>query len=208
MISDACHIKFGYVGGGDSETVLRFSYDVAFASPEHDVVILELADQTKTLPGPLILKDTNVPNTKLHIIGHPKGIELQHDPGCKTIEDQAELTELVNKGISFFTSQGYDSDRVVADYSPCVLSPDHILFHCSKSTAHGASGSPLIVIKDVPRVTGMLLRGHPLLYYNYGKDEDRPDLLVESGVSMEKVKSLLVEHSLPQLAQELFSENA
>ncbi|XP_048732974.2 uncharacterized protein LOC125649466 isoform X4 [Ostrea edulis] len=206
MIKDTCHIKFGFVGG-DSETVLRFSCDVAFASPEHDVVILELADQPKTLPRPLIMKDTNIPNAKLHIIGHPKGIELQHDPGCKTIENQAELTELVNKGISFFTSQGYNSDQVMADYAPCVLSPDHILFHCSESTAHGASGSPLIVIKDIPKVTGMLLRGHPHLYYNYSKGEDRPDLLVESGISMEKIKSLLVEHSLHHLVDDLFSQD-
>ncbi|XP_061194804.1 uncharacterized protein LOC133202965 [Saccostrea echinata] len=208
MITKSSLIKFGFVDGkSDTKSVLGFSYDVAFVSQKHDVVILELNEDTN-LPPPLILKDTNIPGVKLHVIGHPKGIELQHDPGCKIIEDQAELTELVNKGIDFFTGLGYKIDQVKEDYAPCVLSSDHILFHCSESTAHGASGSPLIVIKEKPQVTGMLLKGHPHLYYNYSSGkEDHPELLVESGISMEKVHSLLIEHSLIQLAEELFSQN-
>ncbi|XP_062616622.1 uncharacterized protein LOC134278329 [Saccostrea cucullata] len=208
MITKSALIKFGFLGGNsDMLSVLKFSYDIPFASQHHDVVILELSEE-KNLPPPLILKDTNIPGVKLHVIGHPKGIELQHDPGCKIIDDQEELTELVNKGINFFTSLGHDKEEVEKDYAPCFLSTDHILFHCSKSTAHGASGSPLIVIKERPQVTGMLLKGHPYLYYNYNSGkEDHPELLVESGISMEKVHSLLVEHSLIQLAEELFSQN-
>ena len=186
-----------------------FSYDVAFASPVCDVVILELLGSGKDLPKPISLNMTNLSriHEKLHIIGHPNGMELQHDPGGKIIKKKEELNELVKEGIEFFSSQGYEKTEVEEDYKPCVISPDHILFHCSQSTAHGASGSPLIVISDdQPQVTGMLLRGHPKFYYNYkkGKDKERPDLLVRSGISMKKVHSLLKEHKLDDLAADLF----
>jgi hypothetical protein len=208
MISGSCKITFGYVGDGDTETVFRFSYDVAFASPDDDVVILELSDQTQNLPQPLILKDTNIPSSQLHIIGHPKGLELQHDPRCHVINNQEELTKLVNDGIKFFTKKGYERDGVKEDYLSCSQSQDHVLFHCSISTTHGASGSPLIVIKDVPKVTGMLLQGHPKVYYNCNESDVPPDILVECGISTEKVKSLLLNYSLKELADDLFSEHS
>ena len=206
-------IRFSFLGNNKDNKETHsdmFSYDVAFASPLCDVVILELLGNEKDLPKPLSLNSTNLSRIqeKLHIIGHPSGMELQHDPGCKIIKKKEELNELVKDGIEFFSSQGFDKTEVEEDYKPCVISPDHILFHCSQSTAHGASGSPLIVISDdQTQVTGMLLRGHPKLYYNYkkGKDKERPDLLVESGISMEKVHSLLKEHALDDLAADLFS---
>lgn len=208
-IIDEFQIKFGFVSDNPDSINTKFSYEVAFASPSHDVVILELI-QGNNLPDPIHLKSTNVPSAKLHVLGHPNGVELQHDPGCIIIEEEDEIDQLVEQGISFFTDQGYTEDKVREDYKPCILSPDHILFHCSKSTAHGASGSPLIVIKDKPQVIGMLLRGHPKLYYNYRRDHkgtnDRPDLLVELGISMEKVHSLLIHHSLHELADDLFSQ--
>lgn len=208
-INDEFQIKFGFVRDNPDSINSNFSYEVAFASPSHDVVILELIQDNK-LPDPIHLKDTNIPSAKLHVLGHPNGVELQHDPGCVIIKDEEELDELVEQGISFFTSQGYTESKVKEDYAPCILSPDHILFHCSKSTAHGASGSPLIVIiKDKPQVIGMLLRGHPKLYYNYRNNhdketKDRAYLLVELGISMEKVRSLLIHHSLNELADDLF----
>ena len=209
-ISRNLEIRFSFLGNKDDKEIPSdmFSYDVAFASPLCDVVILELLGN-EDLPKPISLNRTNLSRIqeKLHIIGHPNGMELQHDPGCKIIKKKEELNELVKEGIEFFSSQGYDKTEVEEDYKPCVISPDHILFHCSQSIAHGASGSPLIVISDdQPQVTGMLLRGHPKLYYNYkkGKDKERPDLLVESGISMEKVHSLLKEHKLDDLAADLF----
>lgn len=207
-ITDEFQIKFGFVRDNPDSINSNFSYEVAFASPSHDVVILELIQDNK-LPDPIHLKDTNIPSAKLHVLGHPNGVELQHDPGCIIIKDEEELDELVEQGISFFTNQGYAESKVKEDYAPCILSPDHILFHCSKSTAHGASGSPLIVIKDKPQVIGMLLRGHPKLYYNYRNNhdketKDRAYLLVELGISMEKVRSLLIHHSLNELADDLF----
>lgn len=213
MITDCSGICFGYKDE-KPEALRMFSYDVAFASPPHDVVILELTD-SRDVPKPLLLTDIFIPGGKLHVIGHPNGIKLQHDPGCKVIEDEEELSDIVNRGIHFFTQEGLNERQVRMDYSPCVLSEDRILFHCSKTTAHGASGSPLIVIKDMPPsnkktalVTGMLLRGHPGLYYNRSKGKEVPtELLLETGISMEKISSLLSEHSLQQLADELFSEN-
>ncbi|XP_078339460.1 uncharacterized protein LOC111108810 isoform X4 [Crassostrea virginica] len=210
-ISCNLEIRFSFLGNKHDKEIHSdmISYDVAFASPFCDVVILELLGNEEDLPKPISLYRTNSSTTqeKLHIIGHPNGWELQHDPGCKIIKKKEELNELVKGGIEFFSSQGYDKTEVEEDYKPCVISPDHILFHCSQSTAHGSSGSPLIVISDdQPQVTGMLLRGHPKLYYNYkkGKDKERPDLLVESGISIEKVHSLLKEHKLDDLAADLF----
>ena len=207
------NIHFSFVENnknGKEISSYMFSYDVAFASPVCDVVILELLGNKKDLPKPISVNSTNLSRIqeKLHVIGHPNGMELQHVPGCKIIKKKEELNELVKDGIEFFSSQGFDKIEVEEDYKPCVISPDHILFHCSLSAPHGAAGSPLIVISDdQPQVTGMLVRGHPKFYYNYkkGKDKVRPDLLVMSGISMEKVHSLLKEHELDDLAADLFS---
>ncbi|XP_061191648.1 uncharacterized protein LOC133199838 [Saccostrea echinata] len=178
-----------------------------FASQHHDIVILELS-QENNLPPPLILKDTNIPGVKFHLVGNSEGIKLQHVPGCQIIEDQAELTDIVNRGIDFFTGLGYEREQVELDYATCVLSPDHILFHSPMNIVHGASSSPLIVIKEKPQVIGMLLRGYPKLYFNDSRCIGaHPELLIESGISMEKVHSLLKEHSLIQLAEDLFSQN-
>lgn len=207
-ITDLVQIKFGFVRDNEYRSLAQCSYDVAFASPSHDVVILELIEDTN-LPNPFHLKSINAAATKLHLIGHPGGGKLEHDPACKIIKDQKELENLVKEGISFFTSRGYREDQVKEDYKPCVLSPDRLFFHCSKSITHGASGSPLIVIinEKEAQVIGMLLRGHPKFYYNYDKrNDDRPDLLVESGISMEKVRSLLVHHSLHDLVANIFPE--
>lgn len=207
-ITNLVQIKFGFVRDNEYSSLAKCSYEVAFASPSHDVVILELIEDTN-LPNPFHLKTINAAATKLHLIGHPGGRKLEHDPACEIIKDQEELEDLVKEGILFFTSRGYGKDQVKEDYKPCILSPDHLLFHCSKSITHGASGSPLIVIinEEEAQVIGMLLRGHPKFYYNYDKrNGDRPDLLVESGISMEKVRSLLVDHSLHDLAANLFPE--
>lgn len=205
FITNHVQIKFGFVRDCDYSSLAQCSYEVAFASPSHDVVILELIEDTN-LPNPFHLKTINAAATKLHLIGHPGGRKLEHDPACKIFKDQEELENLVKKGISFFLTHSngrFTKDQVEKDYEPCVLSPDHLLFHCSESITHGASGSPLIVIinEKEAQVIGMLLRGHPKFYYNYDKrNGDRPDLLVESGISMEKVRSLLVDHSLHDLA--------
>jgi hypothetical protein len=152
MITNNCRIDFGFKDDMQKKTPLTFSYDVAFASPKHDVVILELAKGQKMLPQPLQLMNINVCCSKLHVIG-------------------------------------------------------------SKSTAHGASGSPLIVVNDIlsrnektVQAKGMLLRGFPPAYYNKSTEEEvPPDVLIESGISMEKIKSLLEEHSLHDLANDLFT---
>jgi hypothetical protein len=213
MITNSCRIYFGFKDDMQNIPALTFSYDVAFASPKHDVVILELAEDQKMLPEPLQLTNINIPCGKLHVIGHPARMKLRHDPGCKVINDQEELTKVVKKGIDYFSGQGSNRQEVQDDYSHCKLSDDRILFHCSKSTAHGASGSPLIVVNDIPsrnektvQATGMLLRGFPPAYYNKSTEEEAPpDVLIESGISMEKIKSLLEEHSLHRLANELFA---
>lgn len=208
FITNHVHIKFGFVRDCEYSSLAQCSYEVAFVSPSHDVVILELIEDTN-LPNPFHLKTINAAATKLHLIGHPGGRKLEHDPACKIIKDQKELENLVKEGISFFTSRGCKEDQVKEDYKPCILSPDHLLFHCSESITHGASGSPLIVIinEKEAQVIGMLLRGHPKFYYNYDKRNGvRLDLLVESGISMEKVNSLLICHSLHDLAANLFPE--
>lgn len=207
-ITDRVQIKFGFVRDNEYSFLARCSYDVAFASPSNDVVILELIEDTN-LPNQFHLKTINAAATKLHLIGHPGGRKLEHDPACKIIKDQKELEKLKETGISFFTTKGYTKDQVEKDYEPCILSSDRLFFHCSKSVAHGASGSPLIVIinEKEAQVIGMLLRGHPKFYYNYDKDNgDRPDLLVESGISMEKVRSLLDHQTLQELTVNLFPE--
>ncbi|XP_062616710.1 uncharacterized protein LOC134278408 [Saccostrea cucullata] len=211
MITDSCHIKmeFTKITGG---TFFKFSHDpVAFASKKDDVLILEL-DDNQTLSAPLRLTEYCIPEAKLHVFGHPDNKILQHDRDCRIIEDRAELAEVVKEGISFFTEKGFDSEVVKEDYSPCKLSRNHILFHCSESIAHGASGAPLVVVTDIARVFGMLQTGHPKLYYNNhckAKPLDgRPELLLEYGISMKKVKTLLESNSLFQLSNDLFSDES
>lgn len=205
-ITKRVEIKFKFVKDNDPVILGQCSYDVAFASPSHDIVILELIGYTR-LPNPFHLKSINAAATKLHLFGHPGGKKLRHDPACKIIKDQEELENLVKEGILFFTKSGYQKEQVEKDYNSCVLSKDRIFFHCSKSISHGASGSPLVVINNEKEVhvIGMLLKGHPEYCYNNKTDmDDRPELLLESGISMEKVCSLLNHPSLQELAVDLF----
>ncbi|XP_062614518.1 uncharacterized protein LOC134276279 [Saccostrea cucullata] len=206
ILTEQHEIKFEFLKEGAVGRIAKFKSDIAFVSPENDVLILELAE-LESEPRFFNLVEYNISEEKIHVFGHPDGIPLQHDPGCTIIDNETELTELKKEGIAFFKKEWPEKELdIIDDYAPCVISEDKILFHSSSSTAHGASGAPLtIVVNDTIKVYGMLLNGHPKIFYNYyiKRDMKRPDLLVESGISMRNVRSLL-ESCLPELEEELF----
>ncbi|XP_062581303.1 uncharacterized protein LOC134243104 [Saccostrea cucullata] len=206
-LTERYEIKFEYLKEGAVGRIVKFKPDIAFVSPENDVIVLELAE-LESEPRFFNLVEYNIFEEKIHVFGHPDGIPLQHDPGCTIINNETKLTELKKEGIAFFKKEWPDKEReIIDDYAPCVISEDKILFHSSSSTAHGASGAPLTIVdKGTLKVYGMLLNGYPKQFYNYStkKDMKRPDLLVESGISMKKVRSLL-ESCLPEeFVKELF----
>ncbi|XP_062599075.1 uncharacterized protein LOC134260540, partial [Saccostrea cucullata] len=199
-------IKFEYLNEGAVGRIVKFKPDIAFVSPENDVLVLELAE-LESEPRFFNLVEYNISEEKIHVFGHPDGIPLQHDPGCTVINNETKLAELKKEGIAFFKKELPDKEcEIKDDYALCEISEDKILFHSSSSTAKGASGAPLtIVVNDTIKVYGMLLNGHPKVFYNYfnKKDMKRHELLVESGISMRKIRSLL-ESCLPEFEQELF----
>jgi hypothetical protein len=204
-----CKIKFEYVDETKG-SVFQFSYDAPFISVKHDIAILELTsdESDRPLPPPLTLASISLPG-ELHILGHPGGAPLKFDPACDIIREESVLLNIKREAMDLFTGLGEKSSRVENEYSECKLSEDHILFHCSTSTAHGASGSPLIQIMDeTPTVIGILLKGYPKMYYNKYRNNktvnERPELLIESGISMKMLKDLLIGHNSKELAKDLF----
>ncbi|XP_056000881.1 uncharacterized protein LOC130048315 isoform X2 [Ostrea edulis] len=211
MISDTCKMSFGYVDDKINGTHFTFSYDAPFISKEHDIAILELLPVSDSvMPDALSLADLYTPTNHLYVLGHPAGRELIIDPSCRILNDEHQLNSAIKKGIKLFTSLGENKSKVEHEYCECKISQNHIFFHCSKNTAHGASGSPLVrIVHDKAEVIGILLKGYPKLYYNKyrqnTKVNKKPSVLIESGVSMEKVKDLLVrEHKLVELADIIF----
>ncbi|XP_062578882.1 uncharacterized protein LOC134240824 [Saccostrea cucullata] len=210
LITESSSIRFGYFHDKTGEN-FKFKYDVPFISKKHDIAILELIeDPSKVFPDSVELVSLNAPKTLIHILGHPGGRELQTDPGCKIIYDEHELEKTIKESVKFFSTLFVNIPIDESDFSKCKISAEQILFHCSKSTAHGASGSPLIQNEnDQPEVIGMLLEGYPKIFYNELcnniEANKRPDLLIESGISMEKVKSLLFEHRLSELSKSIFT---
>ncbi|XP_056001301.1 uncharacterized protein LOC125655555 isoform X2 [Ostrea edulis] len=210
QIMQQCKIKFGYIDENEGQ-VFTFSYDAPFVSVKYDIAILELELDAldRPLPPSLPLASINLPE-KLHVLGHPGGGILQFDPACDIIRDENALNKIKREAVDLFTELGEKASRVKEEYSECKLSKDHILFHCSTSTAHGASGSPLIqIIGENPIVIGILLKGYPKIYYNKYRDnksvnQQHPGLLIESGISMKMLKDLLIEQNLTELANKLF----
>ncbi|XP_061179330.1 uncharacterized protein LOC133187950 [Saccostrea echinata] len=212
MVTHSCCITFGCVGEKKGES-FTFSYDAPFISTKHDVAILELTTKPgHQFPAQLNFANFNTPANRLHVVGHPGGGELIFDPSCSVISDQIKLERTKEEAIKHFIFLGKTRSQVEKEYKECKLSSNHILFHCSKSTAHGASGSPLIRIANgnrKPEVIGVLLKGYPKMYYNdflnNEKAIEHPELLIESGITVEMLKSLLKPHELSKLAQDIFS---
>jgi hypothetical protein len=206
IVTEACDITFDDKNGEH----FSFHYDALFISTKHDIAILELwTDSNNSIPAPFSLADLYTPTDRLYVLGHPAGRELIIDPSCKIFCDEKDLNNTIEKGIKLFTSLGEKRSDVKDEYCECKISQNHIFFHCSESTAHGASGSPLIrIVGEKPEVIGILLKGYPKLYYNKfsqnKKVNKHPDVLIESGVSMEMVKNLLDEHQLNELADVMF----
>ncbi|XP_062597412.1 uncharacterized protein LOC134258837 isoform X2 [Saccostrea cucullata] len=213
MVTHSCRITFGCVGEKRGDT-FTFSYDALFISKQHDVAILELTNKTgQPYPAKLNFVNFNLPMDRLHVLGHPNGGELIFDPSCSIISDQEKLKETKDEAITLFTSHGKTKSQVEKEYKECKLSPNHILFHCSKSTAHGASGSPLLQIAKSTRkpvIIGMLLKGYPKMYYNEFRNNEkvnkRPELLIESGIAVETLKTLFKQHELSYLVNDIFNE--
>ncbi|XP_062579488.1 uncharacterized protein LOC134241466 [Saccostrea cucullata] len=208
LVTGLYEIKFEFLKEVDVGRIVKFKPDIAFASPEYDVLVLELEDHKFELKC-LGLVEDNACNEKLHVFGHPSGKPLQHDPACTILKEDTDLSELKKEGIAFFKKEckSLEEKDIEESYSPCVISKDKILFHSSCSTAHGASGAPLIIVcNGSPKVYGMLLCGHPGVFYNYFNGRlKRLDLLVESGISMKKVRSLL-KSFIPNLEKDLFRD--
>ncbi|XP_061178838.1 uncharacterized protein LOC133187466 isoform X1 [Saccostrea echinata] len=213
MIKHNCSITFGYVGEERGNT-FSFGYDAPFISTKHDIAILELnKDSNFPFPAKLNVAEVNIQIERLHVLGHPEGNELTFDPSCSVICNQSDLDRTKERAIEHFTSLGEEKSNVEKEYKECEISSDHILFHCSEGTAHGASGSPLFPLAKKNRkleVIGMLLKGYPKLYYNKYRNIDKankhPELLIESGITVEMLKSLLKQHKLFELANDIFDQ--
>ncbi|XP_062599194.1 uncharacterized protein LOC134260658 [Saccostrea cucullata] len=188
----------------------RLKYDIPFYSKqeEDDVALLEI--NWTDLPKPFILDMSRKRPENVTIIGHPTshGNEQIIDRTCPLISE-CDAFQTHCKALSWWKRNypNFDHKQVKNDYDS-MFKKEKVLFHCSESTTHGASGGPGIIGLDVgsPKVHLMLQEGIPGLVHNVDDASMKEILrtcpkecLVESGISMSRVYELL--SSIPQLKE-------
>ncbi|XP_061187271.1 uncharacterized protein LOC133195444 [Saccostrea echinata] len=188
----------------------RLRYDIPFFSKQEadDVALLEV--NWTNLPKPFILDISRKRPENITIIGHPAshGNEQIIDRLCPLISE-CDAFQTHCKALSWWKRNYPKSDhkKIKNDYDS-MFRREKVLFHCSESTTHGASGGPGIfdLDKGLPKVYLMLQEGIPGFVHNVHDTSMKEILricpkecLVESGISMSRVYELL--SSIPQLKE-------
>ncbi|XP_062609390.1 uncharacterized protein LOC134271154, partial [Saccostrea cucullata] len=204
------YVYFGRTREHVNYVPYRLRYDIPFYSKQEadDVALLEV-DWTD-LPKPFILDMSRKRPENVTIIGHPTshGNEQIIDRTCPLISE-CDAFQTHCKALSWWKRNypNFDHKKVKNDYDS-MFKKEKVLFHCSESTTHGASGGPGIIGLDVgsPKVHLMLQEGIPGLVHNVDDASMKEILrtcpkecLVESGISMSRVYELL--SSIPQLKE-------
>ena len=217
---DKCSIAFG----PKKNNVFTLKYDIPFLDAEKDVIILEAESKTdtsmQTFPASFRLqREKSQMKDKMHIIGYPKlhGAEQIIDPQCEVIlstTSKQKAKETMEEAVNWFGEKfKNDQKNFEVEYRNVLSHVDStstsVLFHCSKSIAHGASGGPGIVDLTNPVVQVMLLAGCPGFTYNpnvngafYKGIEIPLPYLFERGITMTSVHDML--SCKQELRNELF----
>ncbi|XP_062616164.1 uncharacterized protein LOC134277888 [Saccostrea cucullata] len=183
-------------------------YDIPFYSKqeEDDIALLEV-DWTE-LPKPFILDISRKQPENVTIIGHPAyhGNEQIIDRKCPLISE-CEAFQTYCKALLWWKSNypELETEKIKKAYDFDKRLKVRVLFHCSESTTHGASGGPGIIDLDkgLPKVYVMLQEGIPGFVHDASMKEILrtcpKECLVESGISMSRIYELL--SSIPQLKE-------
>ncbi|XP_062615731.1 uncharacterized protein LOC134277410 [Saccostrea cucullata] len=187
--------------------------DIPFYSKTDDIAILEV--NWTQLPDPFPLaRFGNLPEC-VHVLGYPysRGYEQIFDPSCPLIakETLASSSSAAVQGCKE-AFPDMDVNTIESTYKSIFSKSGKVWLHCSKSTTHGASGSPGIILSDheEPKVYLMLQEGVPGFIYdnqfrNRMENLSFPNKFVfESGISMSKVYTLLSKPDLLHLRNEIF----
>ncbi|XP_062619848.1 uncharacterized protein LOC134281398 [Saccostrea cucullata] len=191
-------VVFGRLSEQEDVLPYPLKLDVPFYSSSDDVAILEV-DWT-SLPKPFSLQRSNTPPKSVHIIGYPDSHKSEQilDPHCPLIS-LAEAKSTCQRAVDWWRN-AYPRENVEDfrnAYGSAFRGKGKVLFHCSESTAHGASGSPGLIQmhEEKPVVCLMLQQGFPSFVY----EQEHQDLLktvpkqflIESGISMSRVYEIL-----------------
>ncbi|XP_060070296.1 uncharacterized protein LOC132550267 [Ylistrum balloti] len=186
-------IAFGVRDGETTAGTFHFEYDIPFADKEHDVLVLQISENVKTLPPSLPLEERSVKST-VNLSGYPKGptkVDLRTDIDCRVYKNNQNLQADVNEAIEWWKNQR--NQDVTDQYADVQYNNDNgkVFLHTSVQFEDGSSGSPAIaMVNDQLVVQLMYLRGYPDFCY---REKNFPPLkyLFEAGVSMPAVITLL-----------------
>lgn len=189
--------------------------DVPFYSKEDDIAILEFEDSHTNLQKPFVLNKTDSVYPKyVHIVGYPDShaVRQTDDFNCPLISHD-EAISAHEKAFQWWreTFPENQADLYFRSYDE-MFSGIKALFHCSKSTTHGASGSPgwfEHLDKDKPKVYLMLQGAYPGFLNDFAeqfKDKNIPHYcFIEYGIEMSTVYDLLsVMPHLKELRDDIF----
>ncbi|XP_062576884.1 uncharacterized protein LOC134238783 [Saccostrea cucullata] len=206
------HPNYVYFGRTTEQTEYPrypLTIDVPYYNDAEDVILMEV--NWTELPKPFYLDKSDVQPKTVNIIGHPGsyGNDQILDTKCPLISMNVAYTthyEAVKwwKG----NCSKLSHERIIKSYDEMICKKK-VLFHCSKTTTHGASGSPGIIDLDkgYPNVYLMLQEGYP----GFAHDDMKEKLpscpkhyLVEGGISMLGVYKLLSTPQFTDLRNNIF----
>ena len=172
-----CSIELGKLRETESGMTFRFEYNIPFYDVQADIIKLEL-QQGGSFPRPVKLL-TEDPINEVHILGYPSKHEknMIFDPRCRLLNSEDAITKAegyIDEAISYWKESGRVPERMHKDvegqYRRLGLrrQKQSVLFHCSNSTTHGASGSPGLteLQSDEGPITGLVyVQGCPKFVY-------------------------------------------
>ena len=220
-----CTINFGI----KKDIPFQIKYDIPFISVEHDVIVLEadIKEGPDGTPFPTsfrLERDKSQMKEKVHFIGYPRLQDSEHiiDHKCNVIVSDLSKQQTADKfesATKWFEKQSNEDKinfreeygklrKILYDLDSCS-----VLFHCSESNTHGASGSPGIVDLENPVVQVMLLSGCPSFIYEqnpngtyYKGTKIPPEYLIEKGITMTSIFEIMSCNET--LKKELFFNDA
>ncbi|XP_061193196.1 uncharacterized protein LOC133201401 [Saccostrea echinata] len=197
MGENPMQVVFGRMKEHEEGIKYPVKFDIPFYSKTEDIAILEV-DPTNLprLPIAFALERSIIAPESIHIVGYPAshGRKQIFDPKCPLILEMEARTTLEQWKVMYPWEDFQNFSRAC---DSAFSGKEKVLFHCSESTAHGASGSPGLILSDgdKPKVYLMLQEGFPSFMYGNNCQVDiktvPKELLIESGISMSRVYSLL-----------------